>query len=59
MTGRRTAAPVSPLAGATLTKSALINVLCELVDCPDCKLCAPLRQRAEHLLNEHYGHVSQ
>lgn len=37
----------------------LINRLCELVDCPDCKLCAPLRQRAEHLLNEHYGHVSQ
>ncbi|MGB7659125.1 MAG: hypothetical protein WBL96_12430, partial [Pseudolabrys sp.] len=37
----------------------LINLLCELVDCPDCKLCAPLRQRAEHLLNEHYGHVSQ
>ena len=31
----------------------LINLLCELVDCPDCKLCAPLRQRAEHLLNEH------
>ena len=55
MTGRRTAAPVSPLAGATLTKSCT----CELVDCPDCKLCAPLRQRAEHLLNEHYGHVSQ
>ena len=36
----------------------LINLLCELVDCPECKLCAPLRQRAERLLNEHYGHVS-
>jgi hypothetical protein len=36
----------------------LINLLCELVDCPECKLCAPMRQRAERLLNEHYGHVS-
>jgi hypothetical protein len=35
----------------------LINLLHDLVDCPECKLCAPLRQRAEHLLNEHYGHV--
>ena len=36
----------------------LINLLCELVDCPECKLCAPMRQRAERLLTEHYGHVS-
>jgi hypothetical protein len=36
----------------------LINLLYDLVNCPECKLCAGMRQRTERLLGEHFRPAS-